>query len=307
MNIGFIGVGGVGGYFGGKVSKLLDDKSLDINLYYIARGKHLAEIRKNGLKLKTSDSGEFICIPTLATDNFNELPILDVCFICVKQYDLENTLNNLLNIIDDNTQIIPLLNGVDIYDRIRKVIKKGIVFPSCVYVGTHIESPGVISQNGGSCTIIFGEDPQNKQANPKCICEIMKKANIKYQWSSNNVEEIWSKYMFIAAYGLVTASENKTLGQVFEDEEASRKVLSIMNEILCISKAEKVNLPDDIIEKSYNKAKGFSYETKTSFQRDYEIKDKPNEKELFGQAIIDLGQKHNIPTPITKMVYQKLN
>lgn len=307
MNIGFIGVGGVGGYFGGKVSKLLDDKSLDINLYYIARGKHLAEIRKNGLKLKTSDSGDFICIPTLATDNFNELPILDVCFICVKQYDLENTLNNLLNIIDDNTQIIPLLNGVDIYDRIRKVIKKGIVFPSCVYVGTHIESPGVISQNGGSCTIIFGEDPQNKQANPKCICEIMKKANIKYQWSSNNVEEIWSKYMFIAAYGLVTASENKTLGQVFEDEEASRKVLSIMNEILCISKAEKVNLPDDIIEKSYNKAKGFSYETKTSFQRDYEIKDKPNEKELFGQAIIDLGQKHNIPTPITKMVYEKLN
>ena len=307
MNIGFIGVGGVGGYFGGKLSKLLDDKLLDINLYYVARGKHLAEIRKNGLKLKTSDSGDFICIPTLATDNFNELPILDVCFICVKQYDLENTLKNLLNIIDDNTQIIPLLNGVDIYDRIRKVIKKGIVFPSCVYVGTHIESPGVISQNGGSCTIIFGEDPQNKQANPKWVCEIMKKANIKYQWSSNNVEEIWSKYMFIAAYGLVTASENKTLGQVFEDEEASRKVLSIMNEILCISKAEKVNLPDDIIEKSYDKAKGFSYETKTSFQRDYEIKDKPNEKELFGQAIIDLGQKHNIPTPITKMVYEKLN
>lgn len=84
MNIAFIGVGGVGGYFGGKMAQLLKDTSVDFNLYFVARGAHLEQIRKNGLKLKTSDNGEMICNPTLATNNINDLPQLDVCFICVK-------------------------------------------------------------------------------------------------------------------------------------------------------------------------------------------------------------------------------
>lgn len=304
MNIAVIGVGGVGGYFGGKISRLADNR--DIKVYFVARGKHLEEIKKKGLKLKTSDMGEFICKPTMATDNIYDLPNLDVCFICVKEYDLNNVLEQLKDKISDSTQIIPLLNGVDIYTRIRKIIKNGVVFPACVYVGTHIEKPGVVTQNGGSCTIIFGEDPANKNSDPSAICELMKDGQIKFEWTERNIEEIWSKFMFIAAYGLVTAAENKTLGEVFENRELSQKVLGIMNEIFEISKAENVKLEDDIVEKSYKKADNFSYDTKTSFQRDYEVQGKPNEKEIFGQAIIDLGAIHNISTPMTKSIYSKL-
>ena len=307
MNIAFIGVGGVGGYFGGKMAELLKDTSVDFNLYFVARGAHLEQIRNNGLKLKTSDNGETICNPTMATNNINDLPQLDVCFICVKQYDLDNCLKQLKDKVGKNTQIIPLLNGIDIYDRIRKVIKKGIVFPSCVYVGTHIEAPGVVSQSGGSCTIIFGKDPNNKEVEPRDVCNLMSKANIKFQWSENHIEEIWSKYIFIAAYGLVTASENKTLGKVFEDKELSSKVLGIMNEIVSISKVEGVNLTEDIVEKSYNKARNFPYNTKTSFQRDFERKVNRDERELFGQTVIDLGKKHNISTPVVENVYKKLS
>lgn len=307
MNIAFIGVGGVGGYFGGKMAQLLKDTSADFNLYFVARGLHLEQIRKNGLKLKTSDDGEMICNPTLATDSINDLPQLDVCFICVKQYDLDNCLNQLKDKVGKHTQIIPLLNGVDIYDRIRKIIKEGIIFLACVYIGTHIEAPGVVCQRGGNCSIIFGKDPDNKEVKPTVICDLMSKAGIKFQWSENYIEEIWSKYIFIASYGLVTASENKTLGEIFEDKELSNKVLGIMNEISRISKAERVNLPEDIVEKSYNKAKNFPFNTKTSFQRDFERKVNRDERELFGQTVIDLGKKHNIPTPIVEKVYRKIN
>lgn len=306
MNIAFIGIGGVGGYFGGKMAQLLKENTTNLNIYFIARGEHLNKIRENGLVLKTSDNGEFICRPTMATDNIDELPELDVCFICVKQYDLLNVVNQLKSKIGDNTQIIPLLNGVDIYDRIRSVISNGIVFPACVYVGTHIESPGVVCQSGGSCTIIFGKDPKHPDVKPDLICNIMKDSNIKFNFSEEYIEEIWSKYTFIAAYGLVTASENKTLGEVFNNDDLSKKVIGIMNEIVSISKAEGVNLPDDIVDKSYKKADNFPFETKTSFQRDYEKNNNRDERELFGQAIIDLGKKYNIATPMTRYVYKKL-
>lgn len=306
MNIAFIGAGGVGGYFGGKMTQLLKYNISDFNIYFIARGQHLKKIKEDGLKLKTSDSGEFICRPTMATDNIEDLPQLDVCYICVKQYDLLDCIKKLKSKISDNTQIIPLLNGVDIYDRIRSVIKNGVVFPACVYVGTHIESPGVVSQSGGSCTIIFGKDPQNPNFAPDYICYLMKKSNINFNYSEKCIEEIWSKYIFIAAYGLVSASENKTLGEIYNNEHLSNKVIGIMNEIASISQAEGANLPEDIVDASYKKANNFPFETKTSFQRDYEKHNNRDERELFGQTIIDLGKKHNIPTPMTICVYENL-
>ncbi len=305
-NIGIIGIGGVGGYFGGKIAKSLENNN-EYNVYFIARGKHLHKIRENGLLLKTNSADEIICRPELATDDIDKLPMLDYCFICVKQYDLNNVLLQLKNKVDDNTKIIPLLNGVDIYTRIRSIIKNGIVFPSCVYVGTHIESPGVVCQSGGSCTIIFGKDPKNRDAECDDICRIFDDSSIKYKWTEKNIEEIWSKFMFIASYGLVTAYYNKTLGEIYSNEEYSNVVKKVMNIIYKLSREEKVNLNEDIIKKSYDKADNFPFDTKTSFQRDFENKNKKDERELFGLSIIEMGERHNINTDVVKKLYEGLN
>lgn len=307
MNIGIIGVGGVGGYFGGKLVKLLDQNSIqDLKIYFIARNKHLEEIKNNGLILSTVDEGEIICRPTLATDNFDELPELDLCLICVKSFDLNNALNKLESKITNSTNIIPLLNGVDIYERIRSVISKGIIYPSCVYVGTHIERYGKVTQDGGSCTILFGQDPGHLGIVPQRVLELFNLANIKCQWCDSPYQEIWSKYIFISAYGMVTASENKTLGQILEDEELSKMVKGIMQEVYEVAKSQGVNLASNIVEDSFNKGKNFPYETKTSFQRDFEQKNKPDERELFGDTIIRLGAAKGVRTLYTKLVNDKL-
>lgn len=302
-NIAFIGVGGVGGYFGGKITQLLKTQK-DINIYFVARGNHLEAIKKDGLTLVTKSEGIMKSYPTKVTDDFNELPILDICFICVKQYDLENVLMKLSTKLDEKTKIVPLLNGIDVYNRIRKIIKLGIIFPACVYVGTHIKEAGIVEQNGGACTIIFGKDPNHKNIDANGVCNLLYLSKIKYEFSPKYIEEIWSKYIFIAAYGLVTASENKTLGEVYQDFNSSMKVKEIMSEIVAISKAENINLPLDIVEISFNKAADFPYKTKTSFQRDFEIEDKPDERELFGQTLIDLAINHNISIPAIKSTYQ---
>ena len=297
----------IGGYFGGKMTQLLANNNPSVNIFFVARCEHLKAIKRNVLTLKTKTEGILKCIPTLATDNCEELPKLDICFICVKQYALEDAVNKILSKLDTNTKIVSLFNGIDIYERIRKITDKGVVFPACVYVGTHIESYGIIEQNGGACTIIFGQDSNHKDVDAKDICELFNNAKIKYEWSSKYIEAIWSKYIFIAAYGLVTASENKTLGEVLDNEESSKKVKGIMKEIELISKAENINLPDNIVDSSYLMAENFPYESKTSFQRDFELKNKLDERELFGQTIIDLGMKYGINTSVTKKVYQDLN
>ena len=305
-NIGIIGVGGVGGYFGGKLCQLLPSKQ-DLQIYFIARGQHLAEIKRNGLYLSTAEEGDMTCNPTHATDSFNELPTLDLCLLCVKSYDLDNVLTNIKNKISDKTLILPLLNGIDIYERIREIIDTGIVFPSCVYVGTYIEKYGKVTQKGGACKILFGKDIRHQEFIPDEIFDLLKKSKIKYEWFDNPYQAIWGKYIFIASFGLVTACFNKTVGEVMDSKELSSYVLSIMKEIVSLADKKSIALPKTIIENSFNKGKNFPYHTKTSFQRDFECFNKPDERDLFGGTIIRLGRLLNIDTPTTDLIFNKLD
>ncbi|MBU4318785.1 MAG: hypothetical protein KKF30_16120 [Proteobacteria bacterium] len=157
------GVGGVGGYFGAKIAACLSNTpKKEAEVFFIARGEHLKVIRAHGITLVTPDKTIQAC-PALATDEPDQIPDPDLILLCVKGYDLENALNAIRLRVQSHTLVLALLNGVDIYDRIRAVLTTGIVLPACVYVGTHIFQPGVIHQSGGDGRILFGPDPGKRR------------------------------------------------------------------------------------------------------------------------------------------------
>lgn len=300
MKIAVIGIGGVGGYFGGKLAAAIEKKP-EHKIYFVARGKHGEEIRKNGLILKTAEEGTIVCKPTETFYLVKDLPKSDVYFICVKQYDLDEVLIQLQSKIDDSSIIIPLLNGIDIYERIRHRISKGLVFPACVYVGTHIAKPGVVEQAGGACQIIFGTDKKIKSDKPALLCELMENAKINYLWTENHLQKIWEKFLFIAAYAMVCASENKTIGEVYQNPTLKEKTKQIIEEIILVGKAENIVFSENIIEQTLDKALTFPHNTKTSFQRDIEA-GRNDERDLFINAIIRLAEKNGINAQSVKKI-----
>jgi 2-dehydropantoate 2-reductase len=301
------GVGGVGGFIGGKIARFLQkEHRKDTRLYFIARGEHLKEIQKKGLILNTGDEKGLICVPTCATDNIEELPSPDLCFLCVKSYDLDAVSATLNGHIKPETIIIPFLNGVDIYERVRKALENVIIIPACIYVGTHIERPGIVTQKGGEGKTLMGKDPKYPDFYPEEVLQFLQEAAISFQWFENALPAIWEKYLFIAGFGLVSAASGKTLGQIMEDAESKCLVAGIMEEIFLISKQKHVVLPEDIVAISVAKARAFPPETKTSYQRDVEQKAKRNEGDLFGATIMRMGNETGIPTPVTESVYKKI-
>lgn len=303
MNIAVIGVGGVGGYFG---SKLVRSKKEEDAIYFIARGEHLRKIQERGLIVESKEEGKSVCHPTLATSKIEDLPVLDICLICVKGYDLENVLLQLKDKIKEETHIIPLLNGVDIYEKVRKVIQKGYVYPACVYIGTHIGEPGVIRQCGGQCKIIFGKDLNKQDSEAEMVRAYFERAGIDFSWTSMYREAIWNKFMCVGSYALVTAAYDKTMGEVYSDLVLSQKLLAIMKVVYQIGKKVGVQLKEEDVQEAYNKAKGFPYETKTSFQRDYEKKREHDERETFGGTMIRMAKELDIDASAVEEVYKRL-
>jgi 2-dehydropantoate 2-reductase len=131
-------------------------------------------------------------------------------------------------------------------------------------------------------------------------------ADIKYNYTVNPYTEIWSKFIFIASFGLVTANYDKTIGEVLESEDLRSIAASIMTEIYNLAVKQGIDLPPRIIEDSFSKANKFPFETKTSFQRDFEVFEKDDERDLFGGTVIRMGKKFGVDTSVTRKVYDSL-
>ena len=304
LKLGVIGVGGVGGYFGSKLCRLIS--AGEAAVYFVARGEHLDAIRQNGLLVQTAGEGEWTCHPTLATDDFHALPMLDICLVCVKAYDLPNVSRQLRHCVSDATAVITLLNGIDIYERMRLELKDAQIFPGCTYIGTHIAAPGRIAQRGGDCTIQFGGNPQAPGIKPHSVCDVFARSGIAHEWFDDISSELWRKFIFIASLGMVQASFDKTLGQVMESPELSRCLQSVMEEITALGRSRGIDLPADIVAVNFTRARTFAYKTKTSFQRDFERADKPDERDVFVGTILRLAEQLGVETPITREIAEML-
>jgi 2-dehydropantoate 2-reductase len=305
-NIWICGIGGVGGYFGGKIAYKISNLEFDgYKVYFLARGSHLEEINKNGLRLHLANGKNLICKPTLASDKIDDFPMPDLCLICVKSYDLDDLIIKIEKKLADNTVIIPLMNGIDIYDRIRKNLKKSIVLPSCVYIGSHIEEPGLIIQSGNPGFFYCGPDPKYPNFNPHTIIDFFKKMKVLAYWKENPYPAIWEKYLLVASFALISAYTGQTMGEIIYDYKSRTILEKIMEEIIMIAKRKEIKLPDNIIENTIEFCKDYP-DVRPSYQRDVE-KGGKTEGDLFGGAIIRMGKELGIPTPITNSIYREDN
>ena len=138
-----IGIGGVGGYFGFKICQSNEMNKLN-KVSFIARNKTYEIVKEKGLTLLSSEHKNGITNPDAIHQSISEIQNPDLVFICVKEYDLENVCSQLSKIIVKNTILLPMMNGADIYDRIRKIIPNNTILPSCVYVASHIKEKGIV-------------------------------------------------------------------------------------------------------------------------------------------------------------------
>lgn len=300
-----IGLGGVGGYFGFKLAEKYA-KEENIEVSFVARDSTYQAVKSSGLTLLSPEHEDSVVHPKMLYTEISELPVQDLILICVKEYDLENICLQLKDKINDDTVLLPLMNGVDIYERIRRIIDKGIVMPACVYVASHIKEKGTVEHKGKPGKIITGQDPEHSAANLQEIVHLLQNAGIDLSYQVDVFPAIWTKFFFIASFGLVTARYNKTIGQVNEDPQLHEKASGIMSELKTIAIKKAIAIPESIINDTFQKAASFPYQTPTSLQLDVQSGKSHTELELFAGAILSYGKELDIQVPETEKIYAEI-
>ena len=117
-NIVIIGLGGVGGYFGFKINQSNEVTNAN-KVTFVARGASYDKIKQDGLTLLSPEHPIATTRPDAILEDIQHIQNPDLILICVKEYDLEAVCKQLINVINEDTVLLPLMNGADIYERIR--------------------------------------------------------------------------------------------------------------------------------------------------------------------------------------------
>lgn len=297
------GIGGVGGYFGGLLAKhFYNNKKAEINFF--ARGQHLKEIQNNGLKVIKGES-EFISKPTLASDNPSEIGIADFIIIATKSYDLETTIQQLRPCINQNTVILPLLNGVDSKELIKNIFPHNIILDGCVYIVSRLTQVGVIENSGNIQTLYFGLDNLVNDR-LRLLEHLFKEANIEATLCNNISTIIWEKFIFISPLATATSYFDKCIGELIADNEKLSMTIALIEEVKQIAKAKQIVISEDITEKTLNKLKALPFETTSSMHSDFKNNKPNNEVQALTGYVVSEGEKYNIKTPTYIAAYKEL-
>ena len=302
MRIAVVGMGGVGGYYGGRLAHRYPLGS-DHEVVFFCRGAHLAAIQANGLKVVAQD-GEFVGVPSLATDSIAELGAVDVALYCVKGYDLADAAGATRSAMSADTVAVPLGNGVNNDDVLRQSLDCSDVLNGCVYISSHIESPGLVQQTGGSRKLFFG-GPGDVETY-RGIEALLLAAGIDATLTTDILQRVWTKFLFIDASCGVTSLSGATIGQVLDDGSMRGQLTGLMEEVAALAKYSGVTLPENIVEASLKTAASFPPTTKTSMQLDFERGGRTELDVMLGY-VVRTAREAGIPTPVHDDVYAALS
>lgn len=298
MNIVIYGTGGVGGYFGARLVQSGN------NVTFIARGKHLEAIKKNGLHLK-SIKGDFLVKPADVTEKIEDVKNIDLILICVKTWQLTEVAEKIKTVLGKNTVVISLLNGAENAAVLSKIISKKHVLGGLCKVISKIEDYGVINHISYEPTIIFGELDNKITERAVLLEKLFVNAGIKTELSKNIQIDIWSKFLFITTISAIGALTRATLGEMIAIPEIKKMMRKTAEEIAVIAKAKGVNLPEDTIESQFKIIDNQPYDATSSLQRDI-LAGKPSELEAQNGTIVKMGNELGIPTPVNDFIYYSL-
>ena len=305
MKICIYGAGAIGGYMGAELARSGADVSL------IARGPHLAAMRKNGLKLRIGDE-EHVTHP-VCTDDPADLGPQDFIIVTLKAHSVSGVVDAMQPLLGDNTAMVTAVNGVPwwyfyrlggAYEGKRvEAVDPGnvqwdgigperaigcVVYPAC-----EIVEPGVVQHVSGN-KFTLGEPSGEKTPRIESLSQALIAANMKAPVRPRIRDEIWIKLWGNLSFNPISSLTSATLEEIAGDEGTRSVVSAMMIEAQVVGEALGVNFPVSV-EKRINGA-GAVGAHKTSMLQDLEL-GRPMEIDALVAAVSEMGTLLGIETP----------
>ena len=298
MKIAVFGVGGVGGFVGGALAKVHPDT------FFYVRGKNLEAIRQNGLRVCSPLLGDFVAHPRLATDQAQEIGVMDVIILACKGCHLEEACRAIRPMVGAHTIVLTLLNGVLVTDLIAPLLPPCIPVDGVIRVSSRLAEPGQILHENASCSMTFGLKDGGTLARLDELSHLLGCAGIQAGVSSHIQLDCWSKYASMSSNSVVYLYYDGPAGTVRQHAGYQTVLREVIASLIRIAEATGTKLPDTLAEQYLAAFEQLPPETTTSLYRDLKSGKPPEHTELHHiiGRIAAWGRETGVPVPYHQAV-----
>ncbi len=291
MNILIAGAGAVGGYYGAMLHKAGHKVS------YLVTSRSYALIHDKGLTIKSK--GEvWIFRPDVST-NPETLTPCDLIIIAVKRNDTEKVLDTLQPVINKDTVILPLQNGVDSEEEILRRLPDSKVLGGIAFIGARLEETGVVVHEGAG-SLSIGELDGTESELVQMIIKMFKDAGVPTRLSRDIYKGKWQKLCWNTVFNPLSVIMNGKIGYILDSKDAIDVAYRIFHEIRAVAEKKGILIDEGLLDehiKVTQNLRGFY----TSMYEDFK-KGKPTEIDYFNGYVCREGKKLNVPTPVNSTV-----
>ena len=294
-----IGAGGTGGSIGAYMTEAGKDVTL------IARGEHLRQMQEHGLRMETTQKGDYTVQPIKASDmeHYEERP--DIIFVCVKEYSLEDTIPFIRRVAGPDTIVIPILNVYGTGSRMQKQLPGLLVTDGCIYIAGEIKEPGTILLRGDIFRIVYGvREPGELRPELFTVAQDLKDSGIDGILSGQIRRDALQKFAFVSPMAACGLYYHVSAGEVQKTGEPRDTFVKLMKEVDALAVAMDVPFLVDIVATNLRILDTFSPEASTSMQRDV-YAGKNSEIDGLIYEVVRMGQRYGVPVPTYEMVVDK--
>jgi 2-dehydropantoate 2-reductase len=297
MRLAVVGVGGVGGYFGGRLAQAGEEVAL------IARGAHLRAIQEHGLRVE-SIAGDFVAQPAVATDDPAAVGPVEFVLVAVKSWQLAEAAEAIRPLLGPDTGVVPLLNGVEAPEQLAAALGPGHVLGGLCRIGAQIAAPGLIRHTAITPSVIFGELDDRASPRAEALQAAFARAGVDAPIARDIRRAMWEKFLLITTWG-IGALTRAPIGEWRSLPETRAMAEAAMREVVAVAQAHGVALPEAIVARTLGFLDQLPPEGTSSMQRDI-MEGRPSELEAQNGAVVRLGRAAGVPVPTHTFIYASL-
>jgi len=298
VRIAVFGVGGVGGYFGGRLAQAGED------VVFIARGAHLRALQTSGLRVE-SVRGDFTIHPLHATDDPTQVGRVDVVLVAVKAMQVPEVAKAIRPLLGPTTCVVPLQNGVEAPEQLATVVGAPHVVGGVCGLNSFRVAPGHIRHSALEPFVQFGEWDNRPSSRLHHLRQAFVRAGVRADMPAEIHRARWMKFLFVTPCSGLGALTRAHIGIWRQVPETRRLSVQALEEVLAVAQARSIALPPDAVPMTMALVDQVPPEATTSLQRDM-MMGRPSELDTQIGAVERLGHAGGVTTPLHACIYGSL-
>jgi 2-dehydropantoate 2-reductase len=299
-----VGAGAIGGYFGGR---LLESGR---EVTFLVRPQRAAQLASAGLVLR-GRSGDVTLPhpPTVLTGAAAQAGSFDLILLACKAYDLEGAVESMAPFVAAQSIVLPLLNGLDHLALLDARFGRERVLGGLCVISVTREEDGSIVHFNNIDALVFGERDAGEldsatSTRTQDIAALFAGARFQSRLSPCILQEMWEKWVFIAACAAITCLMRASIGEIAA-AGGDPHAVALLDECAAIAAAEGYAPRPEMFEQYRATLTRTGSPLVASMLRDIE-RHAPVEADHLIGSLLRRGDAHAISAPTLRLAYVHL-